>query len=370
MLIQCNTITSTGDSSTNHFTDVEIMFFSFFQEIGIDERECELLLDSNSVIRFTPFESIRAWVISLQHLGINGFALCGLITKRSVVLTAEEIDSLICFLRDDLEGKIEPTQLVRLLKATEPRFFAGFEGKVALLLAHGIPKEKLAHVLNNVNLTKALCLKSAEEIDRTITFLNRFGGVNLIVRRPAILNYDLDSQLIPRIGVLTQLSGGDEDATGTVLKKLLAILAYRAEHLKDHVEFLRSFAGLSDQEIFRIVLVYPNVFSVSRKRKLHPRIDFLKLCGLNSNDIFRFLIKAPLFLSLSFEENLAFKLLFLVKIGYENRTKDLAMAMGAMTRTSCKNLQQVIGLFLNYGLSCDDILAMSKKHPPDIAIQS
>uniref|UniRef100_A0A5B7BFT9 Uncharacterized protein n=1 Tax=Davidia involucrata TaxID=16924 RepID=A0A5B7BFT9_DAVIN len=363
MLIQCNTVNSTSNSSIKHLPDMEIMFFSLFQEIGFDKRECELLLDNNSVLRFTPFESIRTRVLSLQHLGINGLALYRLITKRPDVLTAEEIDSLICFVRDDLEGKIEPAQLERLLKGTDPRFFMGFEGKVALLLSHGIPQEKLAHVLNNVNLTKALCLKSAEEIDRTITFLNRFGGVNLIVRRPAILNYDLDSQLIPRIGVLFQLSGGDEVATGTVLQKLPAILAYSAEHLKDHVEFLRSFAGLSDQEIFRIVLVYPNVFSASRKRKLHPRIDFLKQCGLNSNDIFRFLIKAPLFLSLSFEENLACKLVFLVKIGYENRTKELAMAMGAVTRTSCKNSQEVIGLFLNYGFSCDDILAMSKKHP-------
>ncbi|WKA07698.1 hypothetical protein VitviT2T_025485 [Vitis vinifera] len=37
--------------------------------------------------------------------------------------------------------------------------------------------------------------------------------------------------------------------------------------------------------------------------------------------------------------------------------------MGAVTRTSCENLQKVIGLFLSYGLSCEDIVAMSNKHP-------
>ncbi|CAI9762521.1 unnamed protein product [Fraxinus pennsylvanica] len=84
--------------------------------------------------------------------------------------------------------------------------------------------------------------------------------------------------------------------------------------------------------------------SASRKRKLHPRIDFLMQCGLNSQDICKFLTKAPLFSSLSFEENLACKLVFLVKYGYENRTRELAMAMGAVTRTSY-------------------ILEMSKKHP-------
>nr|DAD18061.1 TPA_asm: hypothetical protein HUJ06_019524 [Nelumbo nucifera] len=37
--------------------------------------------------------------------------------------------------------------------------------------------------------------------------------------------------------------------------------------------------------------------------------------------------------------------------------------MGAVTRTSSENMQKVIGVLLSYGLTCDDILAMSKKHP-------
>ncbi|KAL0452368.1 UNVERIFIED_CONTAM: Transcription termination factor MT, chloroplastic [Sesamum latifolium] len=192
----------------------------------------------------------------------------------------------------------------------DPEFLVGFERKVRLLLQFGIPKDKLVHVLNTVNLTKALCLKSVEEMERMLAFLNRFGGADLILRRPAILNYDLETHLIPRIGFLLELGGGDESATATVLRKFPFVLAYSVDHLKDHV---------FDQ--------------------------------------------APLFLSLSFEENLANKLVFLVKIGYENRTKELALAMGAVTRCSCKNLQEVIGVFLNYGLTCEDILDMSKKHP-------
>lgn len=358
LLIHCNTY-----ATTNVFIDTGTMLFPLFQEIGIDEKGTQLILNNNPGLRFIPFESICSRIQSLQSVGINGLVLSKLIMKRPDTLTAKEIDSLICFVRDDLEGKIEPIQLERLLNTTEPRFFLGFEEKVKLLLNHGIPLEKIAHVLNNVHLSKAICLKSSDDIERAITFLNRFGGVDLILRRPAILNCDLDTQLVPRIGFLLELSGGDEDATATVLRKLPFILAYTLDHQKDHVEFLRSFAGLTDEEIFRIILVYPNLFSASRKRKLHPRIDFLKQCGLSSNDIFKFLIKAPLFLSLSFEENLAYKLVFLVKIGYENGTKELAMAMGAVTRTSCKNMQEVISLFLNYGLTSEDILAMSKKHP-------
>lgn len=339
------------------------MLVALLQEIGIDQKGAKLLLDNHPVLRLTPFNSVRTRIQSLQSLGINGIVLSRLIMKRPDTLTAKEIDSLICFLRDDLEGKIKPDQIKRLLNATEPSLLLNFEGKVRLLLHHGIPPLNLAFVLNKVNLTKALCLKPCEEIEKTFTFLNRFGGVDLILRRPAILDYDLESQLIPRIEFILGLSGGDEEATSTVLRKLPSILAYTSEHLEDHVEFLKSFAGLSDEEVFRIILVYPNVFSASRKRKLHPRIGFLKQCGLSSSEIFKFLMRGPLYLSLSFDLNLAHKLVFLVKVGYQNNTKELALAMGAVTRCSCKNMQEVISLFLNYGLTPADILAMSKKHP-------
>ncbi|KAL0340924.1 UNVERIFIED_CONTAM: Transcription termination factor MT, chloroplastic [Sesamum radiatum] len=303
--------------------------------MGFSEKDTEAILSTNAALRFTPFASIRARVQVLQSAGVNGLALSRLIVKRPDVLTAREIDALLCFLVNDgnqeLQGKIEPTQIERLLNGTDPEFLVGFERKVRLLLQFGIPKDKLVHVLNTVNLTKALCLKSVEEMERMQAFLNRFGGADLILRRPAILNYELETHLIPRIGFLLDLGGGDESATATVLRKFPFVLAYSVDHLKDHVEFLNSYVGLSNEEIFRIVLVYPSLFSASRKRKLHPRIDFLKQCGLTSHDIYR--------------------------------TKELALAMGAVTRCSCKNLQEVIGVFLNYGLTCEDILDMSKKHP-------
>ncbi|KAL8519626.1 hypothetical protein ACS0TY_010527 [Phlomoides rotata] len=344
-----------------------IMLYPLFQELGFNEKDTEAILDANAALRVTPFESIRGRIRLLQSSGLNGLYLSRLIGKRPDILTAEEIDGLLSFILNDtdleLKGKINPTQIERLLNTTDPRFLAGFERKVRLLLQYGITNDKLVRVLDTVNLTKAFCLKPLEELERMLAFLHRYGGVDLIIRRPAVLNYDLDTQLIPRIGYIFELSGGDEAATTTVLHKFPFVLAYTVEHLKDHVEFLNSYAGLSYEEIFRIVLVYPGLFSASRKRKLHPRITFLQQCGLSCNDIFRFLIKAPLFLSLSFDDNLANKLVILVKIGYQNRTKELAMAMGAVTRCSCKNLQAVIGVFLNYGLTCEDILDMSKKHP-------
>ncbi|KAI4363702.1 hypothetical protein MLD38_019887 [Melastoma candidum] len=221
----------------------------------------------------------------------------------------------------------------------------------------------MAHVLGSVNLSKALCMRSTEEIVRLIEYLDQFGCFDLIVRRPVTLNFDLDKQLVPRVENILELSGGDKDATGNLLRKRATLLSYSVEHVRGHVELLRSFAGLEDDEIFRIFVVFPNMISASKERKLRPRISFLKECGLNSREIFKFLSQAPLFLGLSFEENLAHKLATLVKIGYRYRTKEMAVAVGAVTRTSCENLQKVVDLFLNYGVSCEDIVAMSRKHP-------
>ncbi|KAD7480509.1 hypothetical protein E3N88_03645 [Mikania micrantha] len=281
----------------------------------------------------------------------------GLIKTRPNLLTAQETHSFLSP-DHDLKGVIDS-----LLTTTHPKYMSDFEPKVRLLLDIGIPMERLPYVLNNVNLTKALCFKSLQDIQRMLSFLAKFGGVDLILARPAILNFDLDSQLLPRIEFLLNMSGGDEAATTTVLLKLPFILAYSVDHYTNHVGFFRSFAGLSDEEIFKIITVYPSLFSASRERKLHPRIQFLKQCGFTSNDIYKLLIKAPLFLSLSFEDNLAHKLLLLLKIGYQHGTKELGLAMGWVCRTSCKNMQEVISLFLNYGLTCEEILAMGKKHP-------
>ncbi|KAK4277643.1 hypothetical protein QN277_015607 [Acacia crassicarpa] len=354
---------SCSNSLTNPLVETGVLF-SVFQEIGLGYEETQMLFANHPDLAIISLDTLRHRVRSLQSfVGFDRLALLNLVVKRPNVLAATEVDDLICFLRDEFEGQINQAQIKRLLSNTEPRFFVGFDQKVKLLLNRGIPREKIIHVLNNVNLTKALCYRSVDEINRTIDFLDPFDGINLIIRRPAIINYDLDNQLIPRTKFLTELSGGDVDSTGKVLRKLPAILSYRVEHVEGHVEFLRSFAGLNDREIFRIIMVFPSIVSASRERKLRPRIEFLKDCGLNSDEIFKFLIKAPLFLGHSFHENIAYKLVFLVKIGYEYRTKDLAMAIGSTTRISCENLQKVIDLFLSYGLSCEDIVVMSKKHP-------
>ncbi|XP_010520989.1 PREDICTED: transcription termination factor MTERF8, chloroplastic-like [Tarenaya hassleriana] len=314
-------------------------------------------------LKFTSLDKIRGRVLSFQSLEINDLKLQFLIAKCPKLLTSEEIDPVIRFLVDELDAKLEPDLVERLFSVADPSFLVGFNQKVRLLIRHGIPKEKISHVLEKVNLTKLLCQRSVEDIERVISFFEPFGGIGIIVRRPAILNFDLDGQLVPRVSFLRNLSGEDDHATGTVLHRLPAILSYSVEHMDSHVEFLKSFAGLTSDQVFKIIHVFPNVISTSKERKLRPRIGFLKQCGLDSLEIFKFLSKAPLFLALS-EDNLSQKLGFLVKIGYEHRTKELAHAMGAVTRTSSDNMQRVIGLYLTYGLSLADILAMSKKHPP------
>jgi hypothetical protein len=266
-------------------------------------------------------------------------------------------------LRNELHGQLEQAKLKRLLLSNEPKNLSAFPQKVRLLVNRGVPVDKIVRVLNKVNLSKAICIRSIDEIERIIDFLEPFGGVDLIVKHPAILNYCLDNKLIPRIRVLTELSGGDEDGIRKVLNRFPLILNYSVEHVEEHLQFLRSFADLDDEQIFKIVLVFPAIFTNNRERKLRPRIQFLKECGLDSSDIFKFLIKAPLFLSVSFRENLVYKFVILVKIGYKYRTKEFAAAIATSTRLSCENMQKLVSLFLNYGFSFEDIFAMTMKQP-------
>uniref|UniRef100_A0A7C9AC39 Uncharacterized protein n=1 Tax=Opuntia streptacantha TaxID=393608 RepID=A0A7C9AC39_OPUST len=361
---QSNSVFLRSNGSKNAAASTEIgALFSLFQSLGFDEKKAEAILSRNPDIGSSDVEFLRNRIRGLQSVGLEDFVLAQLISKYPDTLTAKEVGSLIKFIHG-LDGKIEPLQIERLLLRTEPRFLAGFDKKVELLLRHGIPQEKIVHVLNNVSLSKAICLRSVQEIESVLTFLSRYEAVGIIAKRPSLLNYDLNTQLVPRVGVLQKLSGGDEDGVGQVLNRLPAILTYASEHLQSQVEGLRKYAGLSDQEIFKIVLLFPNVMSVSKERKLRPRIDFLKECGLEAREIYRLLLRGPAYLGLSFEKNLAHKLAMLVKIGYSFRTKELAMAMAAATRTTPKKLQEVISIFLSCGFSSDNILEMSTKHYP------
>ncbi|CAN6688824.1 unnamed protein product [Malus baccata var. baccata] len=195
------------------------MLFSFFQEIGVGEDERQVLLDKNPAVVSTSLDSLRAWVCSFRFVGTDDLVLSQLITKSPSLLIAEEIGPFLQFDLDDLEGKIEPLQLKRQI-ASSPRSSV----------------DKIFDVLNKVNLYKALCLKSLEEIERTIALFVRFGGIDLIVMHSTLLNFDLETQLVPRIAFLAELNGGDDEATGTLLGKLPAILK---------LEDLGSYLGVS-----------------------------------------------------------------------------------------------------------------------------
>ncbi|CAI8598796.1 unnamed protein product [Vicia faba] len=296
---------------TSHKSNVDFQFVSLvslFQEIGISFEETESLLSNASELSSIQLDSLHGRILLLQSLGLDRVSINQLVTKQLNVLTSNEIDPLLSFLKNELHGQLKQAKVKLVLS----KKLSDFPHKVQLLLDRGIAGDKIVHVLNKVDLSKAICHRSMEELER----------------------------LKPRIRVLTELSGGDEKSVGKVLNKFPIILNYRAEHIEEHIEFLRSFVELDDQQIFKIVLVFPAIFTSSRERKLRPRIQFLKDCGLDSCEIFMFLINAPVFLAISFRENLAYRLVFLVKLGYEYRTKELPVAMGISSRVACENMQK------------------------------
>ncbi|KAL5999053.1 hypothetical protein ACLOJK_010003 [Asimina triloba] len=332
--------------------------FPFFQAFGLAKGELEAILRKSPSLQHVSAELLEARFNSLLSSGISNSAIWPLIAKRPNILIASEVGQFLDFIQDNLKG-IDPKKLELLLRTTEPQFLVGFDMKVGLLLKHGIPCEKLVDFVNGISL-KVFCCREIDKTERTLIFLSRYGP-DLVIQRPRLLNLDLENKLIPRAAFLSAL-GPEEDCIKIIRLKPV-ILSYTVKNLEMHVQFWRS-VGFSREEIFRLVLAYPGVFSISRERKLQPRTEFLKQCGLNPKDIFKFLTTAPMFLSLSFETNLSKKLSFLVKIGFEYGTKELVMAIGSATRTSSNNMQMLIGAFLDHGLSCEDVFIMIKKHPP------
>ncbi|XP_073008399.1 transcription termination factor MTERF8, chloroplastic [Typha latifolia] len=331
------------------------------RELNLDEREAEAFTQKLPRLDVSSQESLLRRIKTLQSTGLAAVSLRRVVLRRLDLLASWEIDPFLEFVQEDLAG-LKPAKIERLLLSASVQTLSCFASRVTLLLDHEVPRERLVHVVNNVDVRKVFVEMPVRQLEELILYLKRFGWPEIIVRRPSLLNLDLESQLIPRVEFLIDLSNGNEEATAALIRKLPAILSYTVEHFKSHLEFWTS-VGLTGEELFKIAAVYPNVFSVSKERKLKPRVEFLKQCGLDAEDVFKFLVKAPLFLSLSFLENLSKKLAFLVKIGYKHRTKDLAFAVGATTRTSCENMQMVVVLFFSFGLSCEDVLSMSKKHP-------
>ncbi|KAL6503948.1 hypothetical protein OROGR_025871 [Orobanche gracilis] len=140
-LLPLMTITPQSGSRTR----VSVMLFPLFQEMGLNARQSGSILNSNAALRIIPYESIRNRIRFLQSAGVIGLALSRLIVKHPDILTSEEIDELSCFIIDDtsleLRGKINQSQIERLLTAKNPGFLVGFENKVWLLLQLGIWKD-------------------------------------------------------------------------------------------------------------------------------------------------------------------------------------------------------------------------------------
>ncbi|XP_020520645.1 transcription termination factor MTERF8, chloroplastic isoform X2 [Amborella trichopoda] len=362
MLSQCSKQWPSSSSLDLH-TEPDLGLLSLFRGIGFLERETEYLLHENPLLLITPVESIRSRLESLMSIGIPEAALHCLIDERPEILTAE-VYTFLKFAAQNLKG-IKSERIERLLIGAELDSLSDISTRVQLFIDHGVPHEKLVQVLSKVNLKKVFSEMTVDEIDRVITFWKQYDIDNhwcsCIIRRPALLNLDLEIFIIPRIDFLLNLCK-DESSVKTLINRFPHVLAYTVKHVEMDSNFWRG-EGFSDAEFFKIVEVYPSIFSVSITRKLRPRVEFLKNCTLNKDDLFKFLIKAPLFLSLSLEGNLAKKLAFLVKMGYEPRTRELAMAMGSTTRTSSVNMQMVVNVLMNYGFSCSDILSMSKVHP-------
>ncbi|XP_078447617.1 plastid transcriptionally active 15 [Wolffia australiana] len=295
-------------------------------EFGFDGDAARALCDRHRHVALLRPESLRRRLDLLRSAGLAEAAVPGAVARLPEILTSEKMQRLLELLAGELAGGIEPAKLERLLATATAPELAGLPDKIALLAELGVPRARLAGVLNGANIRKALCARTAEEVEETVRLLMRVGA-EVVLRRPALLNQGA-AQLRPRLERLRELAGGDAREAARLVRKLPGILAYTADHVGEHVEYWQG-EGLSREQVFRVAMVYPSVFSASRERRLARRVELLRLCGVRGGEqLFRFLVKAPLFLGLS-EDNLGKKLAFLVKLGHRPGTREMAGAVAA-----------------------------------------
>jgi hypothetical protein len=79
---------------------------SLFQEIGISFEETKLLLLKSNKLTSTQLDSLRDRVLSLHSLGLDRVSINHLVKERLTVITTNEVDPLLSFLRNELHGKL------------------------------------------------------------------------------------------------------------------------------------------------------------------------------------------------------------------------------------------------------------------------
>ncbi|URE04038.1 mTERF [Musa troglodytarum] len=268
--------------------------------LHLDEKEAEALFLQHPELELAPPESLRSRVLALQSVGIDDSRSA--VSWPGEILLAPELGPFLEFARDELKG-LKPAKLERLLTTTHPKFLTGIAARVTRLMEHGVPGEKLGHLLNHL---AGLGRPSADDsesgpsrpADPRVEFLAELGAETRQPPRPSpncLPSYPTPSSTSVPSGVL-------------------------------------EIRGSLRRGIFKIALVYPNIFSVSKESWGLGSRQPLQEADLPGEDR----IQAP----------------------------DAGAGVGGGRRPGrAARTCRVLGLFFSHGLSCDDVLGMSKKHP-------
>lgn len=78
-----------------------------------------MLLPNAFELTSIQLDSLRDRVLSLQSLGLDRMSINHLVTEKLNVLTSNETDPLLSFLKNELPGQLEKDKVKRLLSTNE-----------------------------------------------------------------------------------------------------------------------------------------------------------------------------------------------------------------------------------------------------------
>uniref|UniRef100_A0A6V7QSH0 Transcription termination factor MTERF6, chloroplastic/mitochondrial n=1 Tax=Ananas comosus var. bracteatus TaxID=296719 RepID=A0A6V7QSH0_ANACO len=188
----------------------------------------------------------------------------------------------------------------------------------------GIQERKLPHVVSKC--PKVLALGLNEKLIPTVECLSTLGTkpgevASAITKFPHILAHSVEEKLCP-FWLFSRHSGSPksswvslnkEGVVGKILTKDPFIMGYSVEkRLLPTTEFLKSI-GLSELDLRRVVINFPEVLCRDVEKILKPNLAFLRRCGFNNAQVKDLVAGYPPILIKSVKNSLEPRIKFLVE---------------------------------------------------------
>lgn len=270
---------------------------SYLYELGFRDAEFAKLVDSRVEVLSLTVATAKSRVLYLSSLGIQPGDLVKIIAKHPRVLeyrTERTMKPRVEYLR---EIHVDPKDLAKVITR--------------------------APVLLELSVNKTLRPR-AQYLTREIGIPEEAIG-KLVTKHPAVLTYNSDTMVAPRVRFFLDL-GVSKEGLAKMVARHPQLLHYSIDSMKPRLDYLQAI-GMSEQEITTTVSRLGTLFSLSIESSLRPKFEYLTAeLGGDVQTVAKF----PAYFSLSLDKRIRPRHQFLLA---RNRLMDSKMPMKYLSLT-------------------------------------